>query len=100
MPMLPALNVLFRFKFRDYSVFQKVLLKGHKFNAEEALADGLVDAVTSIDRLLEKAIELGELYGSNLEIGGDIYSDLRTDYLKELIKALEKNDIGEYYSKL
>jgi hypothetical protein len=45
-------------------------------------------------------MEFGEIYGAKLAIGGDIYSYLRADYLRDLVKELELSEMGEYYSKL
>lgn len=69
-------------------VARKVLLQGHKFTAKEALADGIVDEISSPEELLDRALALANKVKSKARMG--VYGLLRGELYGEAIKAFQQ----------
>jgi len=57
-----------RLKLRP-QVARKMLLEAHKWTAQEALQDGLVDAIAEPDRMLDEALEIAAKWAPKAKMG-------------------------------
>lgn len=57
-----------RLKLRP-QVARKMLLEAHKWTAEEALQDGIVDAIVEPDRMLDEALEIAAKWAPKAKMG-------------------------------
>lgn len=57
-----------RLKLRP-QVARKMLLEAHKWTAEEALQDGIVDAIAEPDRMLDEALEIAAKWAPKAKMG-------------------------------
>ena len=79
-----GIGALPRLKFGG-RVARKMLLEAHRWTGEEALKDGIVDAIAEPDQMLDAAIELGRKVAPKAKMG--VYATLREELWGE---ALEK----------
>lgn len=57
-----------RLKLRP-QVARKMLLEAHKWTAQEALQDGIVDAIAEPDRMLDEALEIAAKWAPKAKMG-------------------------------
>src|ERR1700712_4591314 len=57
----PGIGALLKAKLAP-QVARKVILEAHRYKAEEALKDGIVDAIAPASTMLEKALEYAETW--------------------------------------
>jgi enoyl-CoA hydratase/carnithine racemase len=50
-------------------VARKVLLQAHRYKAQEALEDGIVDAIAPPEKMFDVALELAEKWKSKAKMG-------------------------------
>ncbi|KAF2229518.1 ClpP/crotonase [Viridothelium virens] len=78
-----GIGALPRLKFGG-RVARKMLLEAHRWTGEEALKDGIVDAVAEPDEMLEAALELGRKIAPKAKMG--VYATLREELWGEALK--------------
>lgn len=64
-------------------VARKVLLQAHRYTAEEALADGIVDIIAKPDTMREAAMELAKKWQGKAK--GDVYGVLRGELVGDAV---------------
>lgn len=65
------------------------MLEAHKFTGEEALENGIVDAVAESDKMLDVALEIAEKWKGKAEMG--VYGVLRSELYGEAARAYALN---------
>jgi len=88
LPLLPGMSALLRQKLTPL-VYRKAVLEGTRFTGDQALADGLVDAVADEDVLtcaVERAAKLAEIGAKG------VWGALRTEMYGETLRLLEEGD--------
>ncbi|KAJ5539724.1 hypothetical protein N7513_008056 [Penicillium frequentans] len=76
-----------RLKLRP-QVARKMLLEAHKWTAQEALQDGIVDAIAEPDRMLDEALEIAAKWAPKAKMG--VYALLRQELWGEAIKKFQR----------
>ncbi|KAJ5925690.1 hypothetical protein N7454_008329 [Penicillium verhagenii] len=76
-----------RLKLRP-QVARKMLLEAHKWTAQEALEDGIVDVIAEPERMLEEALELAAKWAPKAKMG--VYALLRNELWGEAIKKFQR----------
>lgn len=64
----PGVGVLPRLKLHP-QVARRMLLEGYRFTGQEALEDGIVDAIAPPDKMLEVALGLGKKWARKGKAG-------------------------------
>lgn len=77
-------------------IARKVLLGAHKYKAEEALEDGIVDQVAAPEEMFDRALELAESVKAKARMG--VYGLLRSELYGEAIRAFQS--ISYVYSRV
>jgi enoyl-CoA hydratase/carnithine racemase len=90
----PGIGTLPRLKCSP-QIARKMLLEAHRWTAEEALKDGIVDAVARPKDMLEKAFEIAEKWKGKGKAG--VYGVLRNELWGEASKAFR--DVSYVHSK-
>ena len=65
-----SFTAVLRAKFGDHRLYRKIALEGHRYTAEEALQDGILDYVVkgkTVD-ILAKAEEVADRYSGNAKM--------------------------------
>lgn len=65
-------------------IARKMLLEAHRWTGEEALKDGVVDAIADPEEMLEVAVELANKWKSKAKMG--VYSVLRAELWGEALQ--------------
>ncbi|KAH8879726.1 ClpP/crotonase [Thozetella sp. PMI_491] len=81
----PGIGTLPRLKLRP-TIARKMLLEAHRWTAEEALADDIVDATGQFEELLPISIRIAEKWAEKGKAG--VYGVLRDELYGEASKAL------------
>lgn len=76
----PGIGALLRLKLRPH-VARKMLLEAHRWTGEQALEDGIVDAVAEPARMFDVALELARKWAPKAKMG--VYSLLRNELYGE-----------------
>ena len=74
-----------RLKLRP-QIARQMLLEAHKWTGKAALADGIVDAIATPDKMQDEAIELAEKWASKARMG--VYGVLRLELYGEAAERL------------
>lgn len=82
----PAMSSIFREKLPNPATYRSMVLEAHRFNAKEALEQGIVDVLGG----LEEAIELIEKKKLTALAGSGVYGKLRREMLRETYGILER----------
>lgn len=69
-------------------VARKLLLEAHRWTAQQALEDGIVDQVAEPDRLAEKAVELAKFVAPRAQTG--VYGLLRSELYGEALRKFRE----------
>lgn len=69
-------------------VARKMLLEAHKWTGEAAFADGIVDAISPPERMLEDAVELAQKWAPKAKMG--VYGVLRSELYGEASETLAR----------
>jgi enoyl-CoA hydratase/carnithine racemase len=71
-------------------VARKVLLEAHRFTGEEALRDGIVDAVAGpgMEEMVQKAVECAEMWKGKARMG--VYGVLRGELYGDAVEKFQK----------
>lgn len=80
----PGMGTLLNAKLAP-QVRRKVLLEAHKYTANEAFADGIVDAAVPPEEMFDVALKLAEKWKSKAKMG--VYSLLRGELIGQAAKA-------------
>jgi enoyl-CoA hydratase/carnithine racemase len=80
----PGIGTLPRLKCTP-QVARKMLLEAHRWTAEEALKDGIVDAIAKPADMLEKAFEIADKWRGKAKAG--VYGVLRDELWGEASRA-------------
>ncbi|GAB7354405.1 hypothetical protein MBLNU459_g4899t1 [Dothideomycetes sp. NU459] len=83
----PGIGALPRLKLHP-QVARRMLLEAHRWTADEALRDGIVDAVAGPDRMLDAAMELARKWAPKARM--DVYSALRNELWGEAARAFRE----------
>jgi Delta3-Delta2-enoyl-CoA isomerase len=65
-----SFTAILRAKFGDHRLYRKIALEGHRYTAEEALQDGILDYIVkgkTVD-ILAKAEEVADRYSGNAKM--------------------------------
>lgn len=84
----PGMGTLLRAKLEP-SVRRKVLLEAHRYKAQEALEDGIVDAIAAPDEMFDAALQVAEKWKSKAKMG--VYGILRNEFVGEAMRAYQSN---------
>lgn len=89
----PAMASIFREKLPNPGTYRSMVLEAHRFNAKEALEQGIVDVLGG----LEEAMALIEKKSLTKLAGSTVYGQLRREMLRETYGILERcaNDEAE-----
>jgi enoyl-CoA hydratase/carnithine racemase len=68
-------------------VARKMLLEAHKWTGEEALADGLVDAIAPPEKMFEVALEVARKWAPKAKMG--VYGVLRAELYGDALKSFQ-----------
>jgi enoyl-CoA hydratase/carnithine racemase len=90
----PGIGTLPRLK-TSPQIARKMLLEAHRWTAEEALRDGVVDAIAKPADMLEKAMEIAEKWRGKGKMG--VYGVLRNELWGEAARAFR--DLSYVHSK-
>lgn len=82
----PGMGTLLRTRL-SASVLRKVLLEAHKYDANEALEDGIVDAAESPGSMLDVAMQFAEKCKAKAKMG--VYGVLRNELVGEATAAYQ-----------
>jgi len=82
-----GIGALPRLKLRP-QIARKMLLEAHRWTGNEALADGIVDAVAEPEQMLDKAIELAGQWAPKAKMG--VYSLLRNELWGEATEKFQR----------
>ena len=66
-----SFTAILRAKFGDHRTYRKIVLEGHRYTAEEALQDGILDYIVkgkTVD-ILAKAEEVADRFSGNATMG-------------------------------
>ena len=66
-----SFTAILRAKFGDHRLHRKIALEGHRYTAEEALQDGILDCIVkgkTVD-ILAKAEEVADRFSGNAKMG-------------------------------
>jgi Delta3-Delta2-enoyl-CoA isomerase len=77
-------------------IARKMLLEAHRWTGEEALKDGLVDAIVPPNKMLEVALDLAKKWAPKAKAG--VYGVLRAELYGEANKAFQA--ISYVHSKM
>lgn len=83
----PGIGALLRLKLHP-QVARKMLLEAHRWTGNEALKDGIVDAVAEPDKLLGTAMDYAKQWAPKAKMG--VYSMLRNELYGEAGKAFRE----------
>lgn len=89
-PLHPGMAAIVRIKMTP-KTYRDCVLQAHKFTAEAALGQELVDVIASESEVLEKAKELGLKWSSKAKAGA-IYGSLKQEMYVEGIKYMNVKD--------
>lgn len=70
-PWPMSFTAILRAKFGDHRLYRKIALEGHRYTAEEALQDGILDYIVkgkTVD-ILAKAEEVADRFSGNATMG-------------------------------
>jgi enoyl-CoA hydratase/carnithine racemase len=67
---------------------------GHRFRAQEALDNDLVDAIATEKEVLQKAKEIAKSVAPKVIIGGTVYTMIRQEIVADTIHKLENGGLG------
>ena len=68
-------------------IARKMLLEAHKWTGEEALADGVVDAIAPPDQMFEVALEIARKWAPKAKMG--VYGVLRSELYGDALKSFQ-----------
>lgn len=68
-------------------VRRKVLLEAHKYKAEEAVADGIIDVAVTPEQMFNVALEFAKQWKSKAKMG--VYGLLRNELVGEATAAYQ-----------
>ena len=68
-------------------VARKVLLQAHKYKAQEALDDGIVDAIAPPESMLDEALKFAEIWKTKAKMG--VFGLLRNELVGEATAAYQ-----------
>lgn len=83
----PGIGTLPRLKLQP-KIARKMLLEAHKWTGEEALADGIVDAIAKPEEMFDVALDLARKWAPKAKMG--VYSLLRNELYGEAGKAFRE----------
>jgi len=84
----PGMGTLPRLKL-SASVAKKVLLQAHKYKAQEALNDGIVDAIATPEKMMEVAMEFANAWKAKAKMR--VYGLLRNELVGAATDAYQRN---------
>jgi enoyl-CoA hydratase/carnithine racemase len=82
----PGMGSLLRAKLNP-QVRRKVLLEAHKYKAEEAVQDGIIDVAVPPERMFDVALEFAKKWKSKAKMG--VYGLLRNELVGEATAAYQ-----------
>ncbi|KAJ3083051.1 hypothetical protein HK102_001309 [Quaeritorhiza haematococci] len=96
--LTPGMTALLRAKVPQPTVLRNMIIQGHRFNADESLQHGLVDAITpSTEACLVVAKEMAAKWSAKTpytNISGKVYGHLKTEMYREASRLLLERDVG------
>ena len=84
MGLLPSLKLV-------PQVARKFIMEGHRFNADEALSDGLVDLIAPPEEMYDVALQLAQKWAPKAKMGvyGEIRAELHGGLAKKILRLGE-----------
>ncbi|CAH3154191.1 unnamed protein product [Pocillopora meandrina] len=82
-------NLLMRGKIKDPKVIADAVFMGRRFEAEEALAGGIVHEICDIEKLLDTAIRMGKAAVGNNNFNRNSVMHLKSDFYSDIISGLQ-----------
>lgn len=69
-------------------IARKMLLEAHKWMGEEALADGVVDAIAPPDQMFEVSLEIARKWAPKAKMG--VYGVLRSELHGDALRSFQR----------
>jgi len=83
----PGIGALLRLKLQP-QIARKMLLEAHRWTGEEALKDGVVDAIAEPDKMFDVAMEVARTWAPKAKMG--VYGILRSELIGDAGKAFRE----------
>lgn len=83
----PGIGALPRLKLRP-QIARKMLLEAHRWTGEQALEDGIVDAVAKPEEMFETAMEMARMWAPKAKMG--VYGMLRDELYGDASERLRR----------